>query len=169
MSEYDPIVLIQEFEAIGMKAKHICGLLGISETSMSRARTGAALLPGQDMLNMRNLLAECKELARRSPLQISWSDLRAVRRQLDALRNELKTPPTIEQSDWDLVTAVSGGIDPVTIAKNLDIPVPELSARLAAASERLGAVANFIGRANRGQQELREQQKADRELRLKSF
>ena len=137
MSEFDEIVpLLDEYDSVDMKPKHICGILGISETAMSRAKNGSGRLSGQEMLDMRNLLVDCKELARRSPLPVSWSDLRAVRKQLDLLRNEKKHPPeNPTHEDFQLMSSEVGR-DPAAYAAKLGISTAELLSRITEALRR---------------------------------
>ena len=123
MSEYDPLALLQEFDTIGVKPKHVCGLIGIPESSMSRAKTGAGFLQAQDILNMKNLLRDCKELARRNILPVNWTDLRVVRRQLDALHTEERNPPPEPSSeDLDIFQRFAAGedLDEIAIRHKLD-------------------------------------------------
>jgi hypothetical protein len=118
MSHYlDVLPLLQEYDAIGMRPKHICGLVGISETAMSRAKNGSEDLPPQDFVNVRDLLPECQELARRNILPVDWSDLRPIRRQLELLRNEKRNPPSEPSAgDLDIFRRFVAGEDPHSIA-----------------------------------------------------
>jgi hypothetical protein len=145
MADYlDILPLLQDYDAIGMKPKHICSLLpGISESAMSRAKNGSENLPAQDFANVRNLLSECKELARRNVLPVSWTDLRAVRLQLDVLRNEKKNPPgQPSEQDLDIFRRFVADEDLSEIAIRHRVDKAEILRRI----ELINSRAEFISR-----------------------
>jgi hypothetical protein len=97
--DYSAVALLAEFDAIGMKVKHVAALAAVSESQLNRAKNGFIVLPGQDLVRMRHLLAECKVLAARNTLPINWTDMISVREALNELRAEKKSPPGPLSSD----------------------------------------------------------------------
>lgn len=134
----DVLPLLERAYSFGLRDRHIVELTGISTGTMSRAKNGTTILPAQDWLDCKNLVLECEELSRRSPLPIDWSDLRSVRSQLEALRDEKRNPPAApDEDDWALLSLISdGNLDSAGVAANLGISLSELSSRLTEANRK---------------------------------
>jgi len=106
----DILPLLVRGYSFGLRDKHIQDLIGISAGTMSRAKTDTERLGAQDWLDCKNLILDCEELVRRNPLPINWTDLRAVRRELEALRSERKNPPAEPtEEDLDIFRRFVGG------------------------------------------------------------
>src|ERR1700689_3764036 len=102
----DILPVLERGYAFGLRDKHVSDLTGISAGTLSRAKNGSEHLSGQDWLDCKNLMADCEELVRRNSLPINWTDLRAVRLQLDQLESERKNPPNPpSEDDWKLLGA----------------------------------------------------------------
>jgi len=145
----DILPVLERAYAIGLRDKHIVDLTGISAGTMSRAKNGTDPLRGQDWLDCKNLVLDCEELARRNSLPINWTDLRAVRRQLEFLREERRNPPgELQSADWELLSNVLTTADPGTLLSNLGITRAELLKRLEEASRRFEGAIEAIRRSN---------------------
>jgi hypothetical protein len=138
----DILPLLARGYAIDLRDKHIQDLLGISAGTFSRAKNGTEPLSAQDWCNCRNLIQDCEELARRSPLPISWTGLRAVRRQLEALEQERKNPPApISKDEADLLHQFAVSEDTETLAIELRTDRAELLERVSGILARTTKIA----------------------------
>jgi len=104
----DILPWLERAYAIGLRDKHIIDLSGISAGTMSRAKNGTDPLHGQDWLDAKNLVLDCEELARRNSVPINWTDLRAIRLELDALHAERRNPPAPPtEADYEILGATT--------------------------------------------------------------
>jgi hypothetical protein len=132
----DILPLLESGYAFGLRDKHICDLTGISAGTLSRAKNGSEPLRGQAWLDVKNLILDCEELNRRNPLPPNWTDLRAVRQQLEALQDEKNNPPEDPtHEDFQLMSSEVGK-DPAAYAAKLGISTAELLSRISEALRR---------------------------------
>jgi hypothetical protein len=124
MTDYvDIMPLLERAYKIGLRDKHIQDLLNIPTGTFSRAKNGTEPLPAQTWMDCKNLIQDCEELQRRNSLPVLWTDLRSVRRQLEALRDERCNPPCEPTpGDSDMFRRFSHGepLDEIAIRHNLD-------------------------------------------------
>ena len=132
----------------GLRDKHICELAKISPGTMSRAKNGSDVLGAQDWLDCKNLILDCEELSRRNSLPINWTDLRAVRLQLDMLRNEKKNPPgQPSEQDLDIFRRFVADEDLSEIAIRYRVDKGEILSRI----ERIIVRSEFVSRKAAGE------------------
>jgi hypothetical protein len=148
ISDIRPV--LERARLIGLRESHLCDLTGIAPTTMNRAKNATAYLPANDWLACKNLVLDCEELARRSRLPIAWTDIRRVREQIQALREERKNPPgQPTPQDWKILGLLG---DPAAnlplIAEELGLTLSQLSAEMGAAIRRFDFCANALAARN---------------------
>jgi hypothetical protein len=144
----DILSVLQRAYSLGMADKNIYELMGISPGTWSRAKNGTEPLHGQDWLNCKNLVLDCEELQRRCVAPISWSNLRAIRAQLESLCEERENPPSPPTNrDWQLLRLVHS-MTPVAIAQQFGIALTELSKQFEDAQTRFDYATNQLAARN---------------------
>lgn len=83
------------------------------------------------------MISDCEEISRRSPLPVSWSDLRPVRARLEGLYTERKNPPTVSDADVELFRILAVPEPASEHARRLGISTSELMNRVDGAISRL--------------------------------